>query len=599
MKRLKILFHPEVIPYHNAYQFSSQKKLLRGNFVRRNETLGVKDVYQMGEKIGLGRNGLVRKASHRQTGLLRAIKTIPKSRIRTVECCGPESEIGILATLDHPNVVKLVETFEDAKNFYLVMELCTGNELLTDLESGVGKYSEPRAASIFRQVLEAVSHCHSRQIIHRDIKPENLLFADTTRSVVKVVDFGTATSIDNQMHHNTACGTCGYIAPEVASGKPYNEKCDAWSCGVVLSRLLTSKMPFRGNSTCEVMSNIEIGAIELDNEVSPLARDLILCLLSPAPSDRWSVAEALSHPWVKEAQTAKLYSGAKTAALPVSVSCRNHIFSNTFMQSGQKRHLSTDCSPPPKIYRRSAQEEEVTPTNQHPLQPTESLSSNESSSESSNNEVTPRTVNRFGQWGLDFEMPNVQLADCEDVDKVPRRCSLEKMLAKFKQFHSMTKLKKAAVSAAAYRLCSIPDPEVARIRATFQALDYNCDGTLTPHKIELGLESVGIEVPPDFYHIVNDIDMDGSGKIEYSEFVAATLDRGRYAEESVAKASFDVLDLDNDGIISRIDLQRVLGTEEIVDTNGIQKVYEMIRQADLNEDGQIDFEEYMRMMANT
>ena len=97
--------------------------------------------------------------------------------------------MGILQTLDHPNIVKYYETYDDVKYIYLVMELCSGGELL-DKVSKSGHFSEKEAADVMSKLMRALIHCHSNNVVHRDIKPENIMFSEDGE--VKLIDFGLA-----------------------------------------------------------------------------------------------------------------------------------------------------------------------------------------------------------------------------------------------------------------------------------------------------------------------------------------------------------------------------------------------------------------------
>jgi calcium-dependent protein kinase len=105
-------------------------------------------------------------------------------------------EIDIMRQLDHPNIVRLFEVFQDEKRFYLVTELCTGGELFDEITKR-SHFSERDAASIIKQVLSAVAYCHAKQICHRDLKPENILFdSNKQTNSIKLIDFGASQRFD-------------------------------------------------------------------------------------------------------------------------------------------------------------------------------------------------------------------------------------------------------------------------------------------------------------------------------------------------------------------------------------------------------------------
>jgi calcium-dependent protein kinase len=155
------------------------------------------------EILGSGSFGTVRKCSDRSTGELLAVKTIKKSQCTNVESL--RREIAILAEVDHPHIIKLVEIFEDESDLHLVTELCTGGELydrvIEKAESEEKHFAEEDAACIIRNVLDAIRYCHDvKKIVHRDLKPENfLMLNDSEDSPVKIIDFGLSRFDDSPM----------------------------------------------------------------------------------------------------------------------------------------------------------------------------------------------------------------------------------------------------------------------------------------------------------------------------------------------------------------------------------------------------------------
>jgi calcium-dependent protein kinase len=114
-----------------------------------------------------------------------------------------------------------------------------------------------------KQVLLAVGYCHANNVVHRDLKPENLLLESSVKDArLKVIDFGTSQVFDPRKKMTAKIGTPLYIAPEVFS-KPYTEKCDVWSCGVILYVLLSGKAPFNATTEAELLQKIRHGAYSL------------------------------------------------------------------------------------------------------------------------------------------------------------------------------------------------------------------------------------------------------------------------------------------------------------------------------------------------
>jgi len=223
---------------------ATRKEELRvcpGNFVMRvRERLTTH--YRVLAKLGEGGFGTVWKAEHKATGQSRAIKTLPKGDLLGEQEQQMLQEVTILRhlvapTQDHPNILKIFEVVEDHSSYHIVSEMCTGGDLFERLVAGE-RFSESVVAKYMRQILSAVAYCHERNIVHRDLKPENLLLLTSQAdSLLKVIDFGTSSKLLPRHMLRTVTGTLFYMAPEVLDGR-YNEKCDLWSCGVVMYILL-------------------------------------------------------------------------------------------------------------------------------------------------------------------------------------------------------------------------------------------------------------------------------------------------------------------------------------------------------------------------
>merc|ERR1719506_3241200 len=207
-------------------------------------------------KLGTGMNGTVYAVTDK-SGTKFAIKTLSKRTMRASQIEGIRTEISLLSSLDHPNIVKLVEAFEQPGSITMILELCSGGELydnLIDVES----YTEAVAKRIFQQMVASVGYVHQMGIAHRDLKLENfLLESKKSNALIKLIDFGLSKKYGLQ-RMKTLVGTAYYIAPEVLLGKAaYGPKCDVWSLGVILFMMLTGWPPFGGDDDREIMRNIK------------------------------------------------------------------------------------------------------------------------------------------------------------------------------------------------------------------------------------------------------------------------------------------------------------------------------------------------------
>jgi calcium-dependent protein kinase len=206
----------------------------------------IKKYYTFIKELGHGSYSHVYRCQSNATGNVYAVKQFDKKYIKDEKMI--KTEIKLLKAMDHPNIIKLYDTYEDKDYLYLLMEECNGGELFHRLAENAKNhkmYTEKDAASIMKQILQAVNYLHSHGVCHRDLKPENILFSSMeAKSQLKVIDFGLSkvlNEIDEVMKGEV--GTLYYMAPEVIEGK-YNEKCDVWSCGVILYIILTGHPPF-------------------------------------------------------------------------------------------------------------------------------------------------------------------------------------------------------------------------------------------------------------------------------------------------------------------------------------------------------------------
>merc|ERR1719414_567387 len=163
-----------------------------------------------------------------------------------------------------------------------------------------------------------------------------------------------------------------------------------------------------------------------------------------------------------------------------------------------------------------------------------------------------------------------------------------------RNFRSQNKLKKAALHVIAGQL---DEDQIKALRETFQGLDSNGDGLLTSAEMKEGLQNAGLkDVPMDLQAILEDVDSDGSGVIDYTEFLAATLDKRLYLQEDVCWSAFRIFDRNGDGKISRQELEQVLGNEEVETVVEANTLADLMKQVDGDGDGMIDFAEFMAMM---
>ncbi|KAJ4953236.1 hypothetical protein NE237_030068 [Protea cynaroides] len=257
---------------------------------------GLKKVYQVHEEIGRGKFGTVFRCISHESGEFFASKSIDKRLLVDSvdqECVKKESKIMQLVS-GNPNVVQIMDVYEDKTYLDLVMELCDSSNLYDRVTNHRSTFSDVEAAAIMLPLMEAIAHCHRKGVAHRDIKPDNILF--DSRNQLKLADFGSAEFFHGQLMTGVV-GTPYYVAPEVLSGKDYNEKVDIWSAGVIMYVLLSGIPPFRGDTAAEIFEAVLRGNLRFRTgifySVSPAAKDLLRNMLSKDVSKRFSAEQVI------------------------------------------------------------------------------------------------------------------------------------------------------------------------------------------------------------------------------------------------------------------------------------------------------------------
>jgi len=450
----------------------------------------LEDFYDVEKTIlGEGSYGSVQKCTFKDTGQWRAVKGINKALVKNTDQF--REEVAIMRLLDHPNIVRLYETFEDTRTVYLVLELCTGGELFDRIVAD-GKFSEQVGAYCVQSMLRAINYMHQNYIMHRDLKPENWLLAESKVAIcdtdLKLIDFGLSKRFQPGEFVSTKAGTPYYVAPEVLDGR-YAEKSDVWSIGVIMYILLCGTPPFSGTDTVAVLDSVRRARPTFDKKewksITKDAKEMLKAMLIRDPNLRPSASDALQNTWL----------------------------------------------------------------------------SNKAQDNADHSEITM------------------------DV------------MGSLKSFSVMNKLKKASLNVIVTQL---NDAQLRELKALFISMDENNDGTLSVQEIKEGLGRAGVSLPIDLNAMMEQIDTDGSGVIDYTEFIAATMDKRKYMEEEVCWRAFKFFDVDGSGMLDRHEVVRLMGVADVTDVMQVdvtqQEVDQIMLEVDINGDGLIDFEEFMVMM---
>ena len=465
-------------------------KITKGMLVQ--ESKG--DPYEFYEEVkllGEGSFGKVFKVRHKISRVLRAMKLIHKDKAQIGEEDEKAmiNEINVLKSLDHPNIMKIYEYYNTEKCLYIITELLTGGELFDKISSS-SHLSEKVSKYIMKQLLSAVDFCHDNGIIHRDLKPENILIESEEDArneffTIKLIDFGTSDRLSKGKMCKVQIGTPFYMAPEVLSNN-YNEKCDLWSCGVILYIMLCGVPPFYGDTDEEIYASVKRGIVEYAeqewDQVSKDAKDLINNLLVKNIHKRLSAKSALQHRWIKN---------------------------------------------------------------------------------------------------MDFLNHQINNRD------------LTAIIGNLKKFSATHKLQQATLAFIVHNLISKEDTDI--LRKCFILFDSNGDGHLDKEEMINGLSLIlpKEEAKREVERIMEIIDVDGNGFIEYEEFLTASLDKKKILTTGNVKTVFRIFDKDDSGKITPDELKMVLGQDAVIDDNVWTQ---LIHEIDINEDGEISFYEFDKMM---
>lgn len=258
------------------------------------------DKYEKVRILGKGSFGSAILIKRKNDDVLFVVKEIPLGQLSKKERAGARKECAVLQKLQHPNIVKYVEHFENRNSLYLVMEYCNDSDLSEKVKECHGVMKESSILYYFSQVCLAVKYLHSKHILHRDIKTMNVFLMKN--GAVKIGDFGIATVLMSTMGlAKTVCGTPYYFSPELCRNRSYDSKSDIWSLGILLYECATGgHHPFDGMNISQLMHRIvKTPHPPLSNAAySPEFRNLVDWCLQKDPIRRPSIQQILSYPLV-------------------------------------------------------------------------------------------------------------------------------------------------------------------------------------------------------------------------------------------------------------------------------------------------------------
>lgn len=450
--------------------------------------------YEILEELGSGSFGVVNKGRDiRAKGVVLttnvAIKTIPKKKVSDPKKI--KAEFNVLRQLDHAHICKAYECYEDRRNIYLVMDICSGGTLLETL-CKQRKFSEADAANVMRQMLSALAYLHQSNFVFRDLKTENVMFAQPPAEGqignVKLIDFGLCCPFDRGTKICKAAGTPYSVAPELVTAPvQYDQKCDAWSAGVVMYILLSGQYPFNGKTKDELLHKIRREPVSFKDKrwkkISKEAKTLLAELLRKKAETRCECIEALSHPWLQG---------------------------------------------------------------------------------------------------------EIQLPD-EDI--------MTEVVASMQHFQTLNMMQKAAITALAWRAS---DEDTVHLRTIFESIDRDGNGFVTVEELKKAFELSGVSFPDNLVTLATQAGTDGNDTIEYTEFIAAAMDKRKILKEEVVWEAFKIFDQDGSGTITKKELMKILTgrtSDKIRQVHGDKAVDNFLGEYDESGDDVIDFDEFMGILS--
>jgi Ca2+-binding EF-hand superfamily protein len=299
-----------VYPAKTRIYYCTDEKEYKGwieNLKKATGFTNLLDIYDVKQKLGNGKFGLVKLGVNKQTKEKVAIKIMNKNKMDSSDVELMRTEIEILKICQHPNIIRLYDIFENIDYIYIIMEYCPGGDLFSYLENRNFKVSEERAAILMKKMCDAVFYFQSFfGVIHRDLKPENVLMtSDKDDGDIRILDFGLSKiSIPNEKC-TEPYGTLTYCAPEIILDEPYNKEVDMWSLGIMTYLMVSGRLPFNSEDENKIARKIAFDEPDYEKNscwktLSCECIDFIKKLLNKDPKKRMIIEDAIKHPWFKK-----------------------------------------------------------------------------------------------------------------------------------------------------------------------------------------------------------------------------------------------------------------------------------------------------------
>ena len=264
------------------------------------------DYYEMLDDLGEGIFGSVKLGVEKKTKERVAIKIIKKKKAKPSDIELVRTEIDIMKLCHHPNVVHLLDHFENAEYIFIVMEYIRGGRLTDYMKEKKFHFTEKRVAEIIYEIALGVKYLHKYGIIHRDLKPDNIMLTEANdKGHIKIMDFGLSKILGKKEKTSDGFGTLTFVSPEVLIRKPYNKEIDIWSIGVILYLMLSGDLPFDDEEDDEqkiaksiVFNEVEFPPKKFGNKSKEVI-ELIKKCLTKEPKDRIKIDDILKSDFIQ------------------------------------------------------------------------------------------------------------------------------------------------------------------------------------------------------------------------------------------------------------------------------------------------------------
>ena len=298
-----------ISPHKSRLFYIENKEEYDGWIINIKKAINYSDInetYTFSEKLEKGKFGPIKKGFNKKTKKQVVISFFAKKYMNQSDFEQITNQIQILKICKHPNIGNLIDVFETSDFIYLINEYYPGLDLFDYFEKRNFHLKEKNVARIIQQLSSVIYFLGEYGIIHRDLKLENILMTNETDNAdIKLLDFFSAVFISPKYYHNEIIGSISYASPEILENKPWNQKTDLWSLGIITYFLLTGFLPFEDENNDE--ENVAKQIINLPvtypeniwNNISYIAKDFVENLLQKNPENRMNIKQCLEHPWIQ------------------------------------------------------------------------------------------------------------------------------------------------------------------------------------------------------------------------------------------------------------------------------------------------------------